>query len=292
MQQKRQSLPITGTVLFIVALLGIALVGAGAVYGGSVLDYGQLQDTPADANYVAWLGTSGSPPGQVVTEDSYNSATGVDQGYQAGNWLLAVDGNFDNPAPADGDQVNIIFGGLGAADGTLWHYDFAWDNSIGTTNHGTVTDTSSGSCPDMQAGSYDETTGEKVINWSAPAGTYYIYRSLLASGAGNDASNGRYNYVDTVTTTTTSGSYTDNVGANTDSWHIVVPGDGTTITGCHSEPADPTAAELTEVVVEQQPPALDAAPEDGVAAPPGVVAAGTILLLLAALTAGLLLRRR
>jgi hypothetical protein len=208
---------------------------------GSTLDYGQLPGTPSLVNYVAWMGNAGTPPSQVLTEDGYNSQTGVNQGYQSGYWLLNAS-NFNNPAAADGNSLNFIFGGLGSNTGTIWIYSATYDINAPLTNHGTVGSQESGTCPGMTQGSWDGS--QKVINWSGPAGKYLIFRSTEASGAGNGASNGRYNYVATVTTTGPAGTYTDNVSVP--SWHIVVPADPDTnaIIGCHSEESNPTAISL------------------------------------------------
>jgi len=93
----------------------------------------------------------------------------------------------------------------------------------------------------MVAG-FQDGTG-KTVNWS-PSGKYHIYRSQNPSGAGNGHSNGRYNYVTTVTGTT----YKDTgCPTGTDCWHIVVPADPTTnaIIGCHSEESNPNAITLS-----------------------------------------------
>jgi hypothetical protein len=85
----------------------------------------------------------------------------------------------------------------------------------------------------MDQGTWNGT--QKVVNWKGPPGSYHIYRSTQESGAGNDASNGRYQWIATVTITTTAGSYTDLIDiAN---WHLVVQVDAGSgaICGCHSE---------------------------------------------------------
>jgi hypothetical protein len=74
-----------------------------------------------------------------------------------------------------------------------------------------------------------------TINWSGAIGIYHIYRSQNGSGAGNGASNGRYDYLATVTTTEATGSYIDS-SPGAENWYIVVPADsGGAINGCHSE---------------------------------------------------------
>lgn len=210
------------------------------VLGGGVVDYGTLPDTPERVNYVAWMSVAGVPPSQVLTEDGYSSADGVDQGYQIGMWILNPS-NFMNPAPVNASQMYMVFGGLEDTAGTIWTYDFVLDLTEPVIDHGEVGTAAVGNCPAILPGSWNGT--QKTINWSAPPGTYLIYRSVNASGADNGASNGRYDYVDTVTTTGNTGSYVDDIAV--ESWHIVIPANsGGNITGCHSEESNPTAVTL------------------------------------------------
>jgi len=210
------------------------------VLGGGVVDYGTLPDTPERVNYVAWMSVAGVPPSQVLTEDGYSSADGVDQGYQIGMWILNPS-NFMNPAPVNASQMYMVFGGLEDTAGTIWTYDFVLDLTEPVIDHGEVGTAAVGNCPAILPGSWNGT--QKTINWSAPPGTYLIYRSVNASGADNGASNGRYDYVATVTTTGSTGSYIDPIAI--ESWHIVIPATaGGIINGCHSEESTPTAVTL------------------------------------------------
>jgi hypothetical protein len=178
----------------------------------------------------------------VLTEDGYNSKSGVDQGYPDDYWQLNAS-NFANPPASDGDTLSFVFGGLGSDSGTLWTYSAVWDDNDAYTDHGTVSTTQSGTCPTMNDGAWDGS--QKVFQWTAPAGTYHIYRSTLASGANNGASNGRYQYVDTVVTTEATGTYTDSV--TVESWHIVIPAESGTgaVNGCHSEESGPSPTAVT-----------------------------------------------
>jgi hypothetical protein len=238
---------------FILCLL--CLFSLDQVLAGSTFDIGTVPGTPpiGDVNWIAWLDKnvgSGGYPSEVMTEEGTNSASGVNQGYQDfgdppnPNWILQVE-NFGNEQ--NGDGVTIYLGGLGSSSGYIWNDTFNWDQiGSSTTDHGEATQVASDRpCPIMNQGSWDG--NYKVINWSAPAGTYYIYRSTLPSGAENKASNGLYQYVATVTTTSDTGSYTDEI--DIESWHIVVPADEMgAIDGCHSEESDPTAITLLTVV--------------------------------------------
>lgn len=223
---------------FLVGLVGMAAT----VHAGYTLDYGQLPGTPARANYVAWWDSS-NPPNQVLTEDGYNTLSGPDQGYQNGFWLLDAS-NFFPSSPGQGAQIHFVFGGLGNQAGTIWTYTIlSHDINDSHTNHGTVGEPASGACPTMLPGSWDGESN-KVIRWSAPPGTYLIYKSVNRSGASNDCSNGRYDYLATVTTTGSEGSYTD-TNATVQSWNIVIPaGANGVINGCHSEESGPTALAL------------------------------------------------
>ena len=234
---------------------------ATAVQAGSALDYGQLPGEPPQANYVAWWGPTDTRPNEVLTEDGYNSGDGVDQGYQllGGNYWWMLSASNLSSTPVDGTTMNLMFGGLGADAGTIWSYSVAWDDEVPTTLHGTVGTAAAGSCPAMLPGSWDGT--QKVINWAAPAGTYLIYRSVNASGTEppNGASNGRYVYRATVTTTGSTGTYTDPV--TVPSWHIVIPATSAgAIISCHSEESNPTAIRVNSAHVGSVSPSASALP--------------------------------
>jgi hypothetical protein len=238
----------SGKKLFMgLGLIVSLILGATAVNAGYVLERGQLNGAPAQVNYVAWWDTN-IPPNQVLTEDGFNSATGVDQGYVDGVWRLNPS-NF-SPAPSAGAQINFIFGGLdSSSDGTIWAYSILnHDTENAITDHGLVGVQSPGDCPAMLAGSWDGAQN-KVIRWAAPPGTYLIYKSVNPSGASNGNSNGRYQYLATVTTSGPEGSYTD-ANATVESWHIVIPAATSgNIIGCHSEESNPTAVNLQHLGV-------------------------------------------
>lgn len=234
-------------IVYVLLVIGLAW-GIQTVLAGSVIDYGQLLNSPARANYVAWYDTN-NPPNQVLTEDGFNSASGVDQGYQGGIWRMNPT-NFA-PAPGSGATMQFVFGGLGVDSGTIWVYSYLQNNNDPLTEHGTVGVISSSDCPVMLPGSWDGSN--KLIRWSAPPGIYLIYKSVNPSGASNGNSNGRYSYLATVSTTTNEGSYTD-TAANVESWHIVIPADDNqAIIGCHSEESNPTAVNLKNFSAATQP---------------------------------------
>ena len=228
--------------LTIIVILLTVVVFSVAI-GGSVVDEGQINGSPSQVNYVAWVPLF-TPPNEVLTEDGYNSAVGVNQGFQSGTWRLNA-GNFTNPPPIPSFTINLIFGGLGPNLGSIWTFGFLWDNSVPTTLHGSVGTQASATCPVMLSGSQNGTG--KTINWSGATSQYLIYRSNLPSGAGNGASNGRYALVTSIP----AGTFTYNdllCPTGTDCWHIVVPANGSgVINGCHSEESNPTAVTLTSL---------------------------------------------
>lgn len=227
--------------------LGIALVliclSAAPVLAGSGQDYGQLPGTPASVNFTAWVSPA-VPPTQVITEDGFNSQIGPNQGYRLGSWRVAT-GNFTNPPPATGQTLNIVFGGLGADTNKIWTYNAVLDTSVFATDHGVVGSQAAGTCPTMLPGSQDATG--KTLNWSGSYTTYLVYRSKNASGSTppNGYSNGRYDYVATVTGST----YKDTACATgTLCWHIVIPASsGGAIISCHSIESNPTAIALSKL---------------------------------------------
>lgn len=223
----------------IVAAMTLAL----AALAGTVVDQGRLSGEPAQVNYVAWIDYQ-RPPRQVLTEDGYNSAAGVNQGYFNREWFLSAP-NFMNPGASHGDHLYVIFGGLVDDTGSIWTYDFTYDQYTPTTNHGTIGVEASGTCPVMAVSPLDGTS--RTLTWDGPAGYYLIYRSLNESGADNGASNGRYDYLATVNSAGSLHTYVDNdpILGEWPSWYIVLPATAAgEITGCHSEEGTPTAVIL------------------------------------------------
>ena len=221
---------------------------------GSTYDIGTVPGTPpvGEVNWIAWLDKNvglGGYPSEIISEDNTNSGTAIDQGYQNfggepnPNWILQVE-NFSNEN--NGDSVSIILGGLEASTGFVWQDSFVWDqNDSSPTDQGEASEiVTNKPCPSMTQGLWDGS--QKIINWTGSVGTYHIYRSTQPSGAGNNASNGRFEYIDTVTTTSTTGSYIDNI--NIASWHIVIPAEENgIINGCHSEESNPNAIEVKSI---------------------------------------------
>ena len=112
-----------------------------SVFAGSTIDRGQLDNLPpvGTINYYAYNGDYQAPNGsplEIITEDSYNSSSGPDQGYYIytpvppnpplPTWRIQVR-NFDQilDPPAQGDPITMVFGGLRTKAGSLWYYTFS-----------------------------------------------------------------------------------------------------------------------------------------------------------------------
>ncbi len=235
-------------------LTGLLTVGLTVtVLAGASVDYGTVPGTPPAGNviWIAWLGDSmlpGGYPYQIMTEDSTNSSAGTDQGYaqfgSAPSWILFVR-NFNSPAPiSNSSTVTVLLGGLKSYSSGLWSSSYVWTSSQSSTNHGTAA-VFNGTTPIPTITSIDISGNTQTVLWTGPAGKYHVYKSTVASGANNGASNGRYQYLKTVDAPSGAGSMEDVEAAK--AWYIVIH--ATTagaIDGCHSEEASPTAVELTD----------------------------------------------
>lgn len=249
--------------LFLSVIMSLLIVGA--VIAGGTIDYGILPGNPPRANWTAWLTNDLVPgmniPNEIITEDNSNQNAGEDQGYitdGAGNyyWLMQV----ENLTQADnGEEVNVVFGTIGPFAGDVHFYSFNWNSSTNPDIDPTFHDyddnenfsSEEGTCPwiavDQSAsGGYD------IEFYGKPGQEYYIYRSQNHSDAPNDASNGRYFYLASVTTDELrAGVYHDDTPV--ESWYIVIEAGeqgSLQLNGCHSEPADPTGIRIVDFTAE------------------------------------------
>ena len=222
---------------------------------GTDLDRGTLVELPAvgTINFMAWYNTA-TPPNEVLTEDSYNSSFGPDQGYYFRSstaqptWRFIVGEGGFSTTPAGGATITMLFGGIGAETDKIWNYSFQWDNSgdPAITDHNVGAHVLGAACPTMLSGS--RTADAMTITWSGNgASKYAIYRSMNPGKTGATWSNGRYGNPVVVDGSTT--SYVDQACGTNDTtigcWHIVVPLDANNgISGCHSEESTPTAVAL------------------------------------------------
>lgn len=240
----------------LVAAVILSVLVIGVVLAGSSLDYGTVETQPpvGQVNWTAWFDNAANTlpagmPREVMTEDATNSDLGKDQGYQllgsTPTWYAQID--LLEFGKAHDEPVSMIFGGLGASSGKIWVFDFVWNflfESI--TAHGQVPlSTQVEACPAITDVS-SEGSSQTVSFNGLPNSTYLVYRSRNASGAGNEASNGRYLYLLTVTTDG-AGDATFTDISDLTSWYIVIRADlDNNIAGCHSEEANPTNIRLGE----------------------------------------------
>lgn len=238
----------------------MSLLFVGTVIAGGTIDYGILPENPPQANWTAWLTNDLVPgtniPNEIITEDNTNQDGGEDQGYitdGVGNyyWLMQV----ENLTQANnGEEVNVVFGTIGPYAGDVHFYNFNWNNSTNPDIDPTFHDYNSenfssqeGTCPWIDV-NQSASGGYDIEFYGKPDQLYYIYRSQNHSDANNDASNGRYFYLTSVTTDELrAGVYHDDTPV--ESWYIVIEAGedgGFQLNGCHSEPANPTAAVLSD----------------------------------------------
>jgi len=227
-----------------------------AVIAGSTYEIGTLDGIPqvGEANWTAWrtldVPAGGGPPTKILTEDSTNFSQGPDGGYVDSAfgpiWLLIVQNFY---TVSHNDEINLVFGGLGPVwSGTIWQYDFNWDQLTDTyTFHDPISQstTLSGACPMLTGGDYVNSPDDMVIIGD-PYTTYYIYRTQNAGCEGCTNSNGIYLYLATIVTDA-SGVATYNDNTTLESWYVAVrAGDGVTaLGGCHSEEINPTAVVIS-----------------------------------------------
>ncbi len=212
-------------VTFLLLITWFSLSRAGSVY-----DYGQLTGTPSDGTitYIAYKTAAGD--NEILTEDGYNTSIGTDQGYQNKYWLLSVE-NFTTHN--NGDAITILFTGIQTETGKSGTANFTWDNTVASTDHGTITFGSS-SNPAVPTGLSASvlSPGHVRLTWNTVSGlTYRVYRSSQASGAGNGHSNGRYTRLATGVTP----PYTDDSSPQTGVWYLIVAEDGSGNWSGHTE---------------------------------------------------------
>ena len=251
-----KKLPVSCLLTGLLLALIINVVLAGGTY-----DYGTLVNNPPVANWVAWrtADVEGGIPQWILTEDNTANGVGENQGYLdlgGGNyyWLIQVENFLTN---ANGDEVNMIFGGLGSSGGNLYYKSFNWnsstDPSIDPTLHQPAVDIwGPGSCPVIDVENTPESGN--LITFSGQPGTYFIYRSQNPSDANNGASNGRYSYLGSTNIGPQGiASYSDSTGLA--SWYTVIKAGDSEIElgGCHSESGVPTSVDIADLTATYNP---------------------------------------
>ena len=223
-------------------------------HAGSNIDFGILPGTPDEAGYIAWL-VGELPPTQVISEDSMNPGNGTNNGYVQNQWFLKPE-QFNNPEETDGSTISIIFAGKGSSSGQAWSHTIAsWTTAEPVTDHGEVGGSlANGVCPSIESAIVNSATSEGQVTWthsgSDDTSNYLVYRSLNASGAGNDASSGIYDLAGSATGTTFTDATILEGATDIDVWYIVVPSDSdSNPNGCASE-----ELKATEGVFTTDPP--------------------------------------
>lgn len=239
----------------------VSVLVVGSALAGSSRDLGRLKNIPlvGTINYYAWINkhlTTSGVPIEIMTEDSYNSSQGFNMGYystssEGPRWRIIVE-NFQ-PTGFDGDQVNMVFGGIGDNSHRYWYYNFNYvRDTESTTDHGTVgADEYGPRCP-VRYPSTRSTDGlTQYVKFSAePFKTYQIYLSQNSSGADpdNGGSNGRFLWIGQTTTDANGyGVFGDTSFDPTAPgwWYEIIWFDAATGKhGCHSEPVSPTSTDV------------------------------------------------
>ena len=256
--------------LIIIVITLLTLIVVGKVYAGYLFDHGELRtlngSVPAagKVNWIAWwIRDSNGIPSPIMTEDSTNCENGVNIGYSEisvlgdnievpsdpePEWIIQVE-NF--PVPGPGYDIYMLFGGLNEFTGQIWrnwapvNNTWKYDDTEPFIEHGTLQAEVGEACPSLLPYT---STATQFNFYGFPGGTFLIYRSMNASGAGNGASSGKYTYLTKTTTdpTTGLGTFTDTTPGI--KWYTVVQADPTTNTpiGCHSETGVSTATEVAD----------------------------------------------
>lgn len=200
-------------------LLGILLSTTPAIQAGII--FGQFENALTDGTitYIAYVGNNWN---EILTEDSFNSKLGVNQGYQKGKFLFDAANFF---SIRSGDLVTIEFSGIGSEEGKAGSIKVAWNGSFQDQGIISFEENDNLTTPPQPI---VKTISPGIIwlNWK-PEGKwlhYYIYRSTQASGCNNLSSNGRYQLI----ASRARPPYTDNTVPNvrgTQAWYLIIAED-------------------------------------------------------------------
>lgn len=189
-----------------------------------------------------------------------NPGSGTNNGYVQNQWFLKPE-QFNNPDESDGVMIEMIFVGKGSSSGQAWsHTITSWTTAEPTTDHGEVgVALANGVCPSIESATVNSATNEGQVTWthtgSDDASNYLVYRSLNASGAGNDASSGIYDLAGTATGTNFTDAQILEGATDINVWYIVVPGDvDGNPNGCASEEQKATEGVFTDNPPTDNPP--------------------------------------
>jgi len=203
-------------VLIVMLLFSLGLIPEQSL----ALIYGTLTDTPPTGT-VTYVATSNNFE-SILTEDGINSDMGTDQGYQGGYWRLETR-NFDPPyPPPEGTDIQIEFAGLGTEVGKFGSHPFKYSGP--NENRGEIAFTTATN-PEIPAQPISQvlSPGNVLLTWTNVSGvTYDVYRSTQASGAGNGASNGRYQRIAQDITTSPFTDTTAPTAPGSHVWYVLI----------------------------------------------------------------------
>ena len=205
-------------------LIALTLMAVSAAANATILR-GTVTGQTDPVTYFAYFSGADN---QILTEDSYNCGAGTNGGYidSTDTWKIQTD-NFA-PAPPTGTGGATLKVVLTDSANNYGSYSGVIPNDL----------TDVGATP-LTAGALAKPTltaaagnNQVLLTWTSTSGQYYnIYRADLPSGAGNSASNGRYNKITTgpVTGSGASTRYIDTTAQNGNTyWYIIIASDNAT----------------------------------------------------------------
>ena len=219
--------------LFNLVLFMTILVSLSMAHRSEAYVYGRVGSSPyppdGTITYMAYLSKGGETDNEILTEDNWNAGLGTDNGYASQFFFIDWE-NFTGPTADDNDTLVILFTGIGAQAGNAGSLTSPVDTDLGFEDLGSSSwGASSNPSTPTGLGASIIAPGIVSLSWTGiKNGSYRVYRSSQASGAGNGASNGRYTR---VAKDLTSPSYIDSTAPETICWYIVVSEDGGNLSG-------------------------------------------------------------
>jgi len=200
---------------------------AGSIWGELKPTAAGLVPDPADLSFISYVNNNDEV---LHTENSYNSAVGLHQGYQLhegkGYWFV----NFMNFSQAtDGQSYTVIF--TDAKNGTQATLEGTIPGTY--TNVTNIPAFTANQAPAAPSNFQATRQGKDVtLTWDAAQGeTYRVYRTQNPSGTKNSASNGIYHR---IAEGVVGGTYKDEVPVTAGAWYILVPEAKNGVRGAHS----------------------------------------------------------
>lgn len=216
-----------GAALVALAGASVALADNNGAIVGRVLTSAGVVAAPSEMSFIAYVDGKDDI---IHTENAFNSAMGLRQGYIVNNnqgVFLVNFANFTNARP--GQPFTVVLTGPNNERG-----QFASQVPDGLTNVETPVQLQRMALPTTPSNLQVQRSAQGVsVSWNATAGlTYRVYRAELPSGADNGASRGIYSRIAQGVTT---GSFVDaNTAANLPYWYLVVAEDKAGVISAHS----------------------------------------------------------